>query len=163
MGQSNERAPLSERRRRLREEHRARAENEPAPAWAPSAVSTVLAGVFAGLLGVLCVVNLASVLPKTAEVTVPGWWLLAVLALTAVFSLTGTVFLILRKPSAISMVTVGSLLGLLSTLLMTVIGSLPEYGGGYYGAAGAPFAFLSVFALVMGLRKDTKNWLEWSG
>jgi nitrate reductase gamma subunit len=147
-----DRESLSERRRRLREQQRA---VQPKP----SAVSTVLAAVFSVLLGLFCLVIVVVSLASDGTITGPGWVIFLFNAITGVAATAGAILLILRRHPAIITATVGSVMGLLTGLLILIVISLPAYATSTAAEANTlvPYVLFGGLALVQVRRGSTQR------
>ncbi|MBK1782979.1 hypothetical protein [Prauserella cavernicola] len=129
--------------------------------YRPSRVSTVLAIVFAGLLGLAALVSTVAGLALFGEAARPVPLLLAVLAHAACAgcALAGCVLLIRRSAAGVAAVTIGAVVALLIVLLDLVLGSATGeanptgYSSTYHGA----LVLFGVLALVQARRRDTKQ------
>ncbi|TKG65810.1 hypothetical protein [Prauserella endophytica] len=133
--------------------------------YRPSKVSTVLAVVFGGLVGLVCLLVFVSVFGVLDEVVVDPLLVVLFAALygaCAGFSLAGCVLLLQRKPTGVRVSSIGSVLALVIVLAELVVNSLPEYASSTGPANSQRLGILLLFgtlALVQARRKDTRHWV----
>ncbi|PXY18542.1 hypothetical protein [Prauserella flavalba] len=134
--------------------------------YRPSRVSTVLAVVFGGLVGLLCLPVFVSVFGVLGDVLVLNPLLVTLFAALygacAGFSLTGCVLLLQRKPAGVRVSSIGSVLALVIVLTELVVNALPEYAGSTTPADSQRAGMLVLFgvlALVQARRRDTRHWV----
>ncbi|GAA1965452.1 hypothetical protein [Amycolatopsis minnesotensis] len=128
-----------------------------------STVSAKLAMVFAGLLGLLTLLNGANGLSLVGEVADTARLVLleAFLFVIALSSLIGVALLAWRVAAGISMVVTGAVVAVLMVVTFFILDSIPPHGGLSQSTAtllGA-VTLLAVLAFVQALRRGTQIWV----
>ncbi|QWF77598.1 hypothetical protein [Amycolatopsis sp. CA-230715] len=128
-----------------------------------STVSAKLAMVFAGLLGLLTLLNGVNGLKLVGDVTDTARLVLLEVFLfaTALSSLAGVALLAWRVAAGIAAVVGGAVVGVLMVVTFFILDSIPPHGG--LSQSGATLlggvTLLAVLAFVQALRRGTQIWV----